>query len=246
LHILATVGFETVQVIAKPRIALIATGDELVPVSSIPEPHQIRRSNMAVIAGSLNKAGFAIQLNQHLPDDPQALRIGISRALEESEVLLISGAVSMGSKDDVPRVLESLGCVCVFHRIAQKPGKPMWFGKSPQGGIIFALPGNPVASLVCFRRYVLNHLCNWGTRDPVPVLTYPVGESLSPHPSMTHFLPALLEVDDAGKTILVPRRGGGSGNFASLLPSHGFIELPAGDSILPMGAQLSFFPWESI
>lgn len=244
LHILASVGCDNVQVFAQPRITLIATGDELVPVSSVPQPHQIRLSNMVVLAAALKKAGIGIQSSQQIPDDPRTLQVGIARALAESDVLLLSGAVSMGSKDAVPQVLESLGCTCVFHRIAQKPGKPMWFGISPQGGVVFALPGNPVASLVCFRRYILDRLCHWGAQDPLTPIALPLGEVLLPDPSKTQFIPVLLAVDDTGKTVLVPRRGGGSGNFFALVPSHGFIELPEGNQVWSKGTQVSFYPWE--
>jgi len=248
VHILASVGCAVVPIVPFPRISLVATGDELVAVNAAPAPWQIRTSNMVALEACLRRAGFSVGNVTHLPDREESLRSGLADALATSDVLLLSGGVSKGSKDFVPMVLSSLGCTRVFHGIAQKPGKPLWFGVPPQGGMIFALPGNPVSSLVCFVRYVLPRLRAWGEtgpagQSPAGALTLPLAERAEVKPDCALFLPATVELRPDGIQAARLRESKGSGNFAGLLPSDGIAEVLPGRTILPEGAPIRFFPW---
>jgi molybdopterin molybdotransferase len=229
-------------------VFLVATGDELVDVAATPSPYQIRMSNMVALEACLHRAGFSVGKAMHLPDREESLRSGLVEALAESDVLLISGGVSKGSKDLVPPVLLSLGCTRVFHGVAHKPGKPMWFGFSAQGAIIFALPGNPVSSLVCFLRYVLPRLRSWGEARNAggsfaSSHVLPLVSHVEAREGYTLFLPALLEARADGSAGVRLRKSRGSGDFAGLHPSDGIVELPAGAGGLPAGTPVRFLPW---
>jgi molybdopterin molybdotransferase len=247
IHVLASVGCATVSVAPLPRIALVATGDELVPVDAEPGPQQIRMSNMAAIAACLERAGFSVRAASHSPDGQERLRDTIGAALAVSDVTLISGAVSKGSKDFVPAVLAALGCERWFHGIAQKPGKPMWFGTSPGGGVVVGLPGNPVSSLVCFVRYVLPALRAWGQpQDGVRLagsMLLPLVDPVEARPDCSLLLPTELGTRDDGASAARVRKGSGSGNYAGLIPSDGIVEIPAGTGRLGSGSPVRCFPW---
>ncbi len=248
VHILASVGCGRVPVLALPRITLVATGDELVAVDAMPLPHQIRMSNMVALEACLHGTGLAAARVMHLPDRAEPLRAGLADALATSDIVLVSGGVSKGSKDFVPALLQSLGCDRVFHGVAHKPGKPIWFGTWPEGVIVFGLPGNPVSSLVCFVRYVLPRLRRWGeTRGADDALsgslTLPLAEHADVRPQWTLFLPGLVETRSDGTAAVAIRKSQGSGNFAGLLPSDGIAELPPGNTAMHAGAPVRFFPW---
>lgn len=245
IHILAGVGCRRVEVLPLPRITLLATGDELVGVEEVPAPHQIRMSNMPTIASCLTRAGFPVLVSQSSRNRRDELERALADALSASDLVLVSGAVSKGSKDSMPAVLAGLGCRLVFHGGAQKPGKPLWFGTSPGGAVVFALPGNPVSSLVCFLRYVLPLLRRWGETGPAArpgALVLPSLEAVVAAP-LAHLLPAEVVARGDGGSGLHVRASGGSGNYAGLLPSDGIVEVPAGTGAWPDATPLPFFPW---
>jgi molybdopterin molybdotransferase len=248
IHILASIGCAGVPVVPFPRVTLIGTGDELVDIQATPLPYQIRRSNMVALEACLRRAGFPVAEALHVPDREESMRGVLSKSLAESDVLLLSGGVSKGSKDLVPPTLLSLGCTRVFHGVAHKPGKPIWFGTSPHGGVIFALPGNPVSSLVCFLRYVLPRLRAWAepraAGEPLAgSLSLPLLGRVERQSAYALLLPALVASRPDGSSALEIRKGKGSGNFAGLVPSDGIAELSPGDGDLPEGTPARFFPW---
>ena len=153
--IAAGAGMARVRVSAQPMIVVISTGNELVEPGELIEPHQVRRSNAYGITAALRQHGFARVADDHVRDDEAALEERLKFHLRTHDVLILSGGVSMGKLDLVPKVLERLGVNLVFHHVAQRPGKPMWFGVAQSGPAVFALPGNPVSTLVCLSRYVL-------------------------------------------------------------------------------------------
>lgn len=219
---LASLGRDEVRVAALPRVAVVTTGDELVAVDAPVLPHQIRESNGPAIRAALLQHGYADASLGHVPDDEARLRRRLQAALAEADVLLLSGGVSAGKFDLVPALLSELGVREVFHKIRQKPGKPLWFGATARGQAVFGLPGNPVSALVCLYRYVL------------PFLAASAGQTA---PSRHTVLLARLPKQKNDFTLFVPvRREGleahpvpsnGSGDFLSLLPSDGFVEVTA-------------------
>ena len=153
--IAAGAGMARLRVSAQPMIVVISTGNELVEPGELIEPHQVRRSNAYGITAALRQHGFTRVADDHVRDDEAQLTDRLGFHLRTHDVLILSGGVSMGKLDLVPKVLENLGVTLVFHHVAQRPGKPMWFGVSQSGPAVFALPGNPVSTLVCLSRYVL-------------------------------------------------------------------------------------------
>jgi molybdopterin molybdotransferase len=158
LGVAASFGRTTILAVPRPRVAVVATGDELVEPGQAPGPGQIRNSSSTTLAGLVLQAGSRPRVLPIAPDEPAALAAVFAKGLE-SDVLVISGGVSVGSHDLVPEVLESLGVTRVFHKVRIKPGKPIWFGVKSKGEgrpgtLVFGLPGNPVGSLVGFLVFV--------------------------------------------------------------------------------------------
>ena len=236
IHILATVGMVQVPVWKQAIFSLASTGDELVEPSAQPEAHQIRRSNTPAMEAEALTWGLVPEACFHLPDKKGPLAEGISRMLETSDVVVLTGGVSQGAFDLIPVVLTSLGCREVFHQVAQKPGKPLWFGVGPQGQLVFGLPGNPVSSLFSFRRYVIPALLAWEGRS-LRVRQEVVRGLYSGRSGGTHFLP--VQWGDQGLELLP---AAGSGNFFHLADSDGFVEVREdfNPGILP---QVPFYSW---
>ena len=150
----ATVGKSELQVTKLPKVAIISTGDELVNVSEIPKPYQIRSSNVYTISTLLKQYQIKPELF-HIVDNQQATIEKLRVLLNDFDVLILSGGVSKGKFDYIPAALESLNVEKLFHRVRQKPGKPFWFGKNVANKVVFALPGNPASSFMCTNRYFL-------------------------------------------------------------------------------------------
>lgn len=177
LSALAEMGCHQVSVRRRPTMAVLATGDELVPVNEMPGPGQIRNSNETMLAAQIEQAGGAAVPLGIARDEREHLRERIAVGLQQ-DVLLLSGGVSAGKLDLVPSELARAGVKQVFHKVRVKPGKPVWFGilkpKEDSPGrrnscLVFGLPGNPVSSMVCFElfvRTVIRRLC--GQQDAKP------------------------------------------------------------------------------
>lgn len=161
LSVLASVGCEPVPVVRRPRVAIITTGDELVPPSEFPGPGQIREGNTLHLAAMARAAGAEVVRSGVVRDDERDLAETFAELLEEVDVLITTGGVSMGKYDLVGDALEACGVEQVFHKVAIKPGKPVWFGCKGDR-LVFGLPGNPVSCLVgheVFVRPALSRLC---------------------------------------------------------------------------------------
>ncbi|HEU4593162.1 MAG TPA: molybdopterin molybdotransferase MoeA [Steroidobacteraceae bacterium] len=241
--IAAGAGMARLRVSAQPMIVVISTGNELVEPGEVIEPHQVRRSNAYGITASLRQHGYTRVADDHLRDDEAELTERLGFHLRTHDVLILSGGVSMGRMDLVPKVLEKLGVSLVFHHVAQRPGKPMWFGVAESGPAVFALPGNPVSTLVCLSRYVLPALraaMGQTPREPPRIaLTEPV-EVKTP---LAFYIPVKLRHDDWGRTSAEPRPTNGSGDFTSLAGTDGFVELPPGPNTFPKGFVARFYRW---
>ena len=146
IGVFATVGKSFVKVAKQPKVMIVSTGDELVSVDEIPLTHQIRRSNVFTLVSLLEKLHMPSETS-HISDDKFVLKSTIKGYLETFDVLLFSGAVSKGKFDFLPEVLEELAVQKLFHQVAQRPGKPFWFGQTATCKV-FAFPGNPVSTFV--------------------------------------------------------------------------------------------------
>jgi molybdopterin molybdotransferase len=222
---------------------VMSTGDELIEPGDPIADYQVRRSNAYAVAATLHKRGFGRVGDDHVPDDEQVLRARLELHLTTHEVVVLSGGVSMGKYDLVPKVLMQLGVQEVFHNIAQRPGKPMWFGIGPQGQAVFGLPGNPVSTLVCLIRYVIPAIAEaMGTKRRAPE-RLALGAAVTFQPSLTYFLPMAVEHDEWGRSWATPKPPNGSGDFLSLAGTDGFVELPPGPNTYPKGFVTSVYRW---
>jgi molybdopterin molybdotransferase len=241
--IAAGAGMARLRVSAQPMIVVISTGNELVEPGEVIEPHQVRRSNAYGITAALRQHGFARVADDHVRDDEAELTERLGFHLRTHDVLILSGGVSMGRLDLVPKVLEKLGVSLVFHHVAQRPGKPMWFGVPQSGPAVFALPGNPVSTLVCLSRYVLPALRaamgQASAEAPRVALTAPVEVKVP----LAYYLPVKMKSDDWGRTSAEPCPTNGSGDFTALAGTDGFVELPPGPQTFPKGFVARLFRW---
>ena len=243
--IAASVGEAEVQVSRRPKIAIVSTGDELIEVDEKPKAYQIRRSNAYTLLASCRKNGFYDVKMEHIRDNPEEVRRTLQKILGESDILILSGGVSMGKFDFVPSTLTELGIQPVFHKIRQKPGKPFWFGVSEKKQMVFALPGNPVSALVCFHRYVLQALNKTLGHDPnyLGQAHAVLEEKVSFKKPLTYFLPVQVRSGEDGMTYAKPVKSNGSGDFASLGRSQGFIELSADEETFLPGKAYPLYYW---
>jgi molybdopterin molybdotransferase len=243
IAVAASAGMARVRVSSQPAIMVVSTGDELIEPGDPIADYQVRRSNAYAVGATLRTRGFGRVGDDHVPDDAALMRERLSLHLTTHEVVILSGGVSMGKYDLVPQVLQQLGVQEVFHKIAQRPGKPMWFGIGPQGQAVFGLPGNPVSTLVCLIRYVIPAIAEaMGTKRDAPerlALAAPV----TFQPALAYFLPVSIEHDDWGRPWANPRRTNGSGDFLSLTGTDGFVELPPGPNTYPKGFVTTVYRW---
>lgn len=239
IALLASVGKAEVKVYDFPRTAIISSGDELVEVDATPLAHQIRRSNAYALQAAMRELGWQASAF-HLNDTREDVLHELQLLMQDYDVLIFSGGVSKGKFDFIPDALKELGVIKRFHQVSQRPGKPFWFGAS-ENKVVFALPGNPVSTFLCFYRYIKPWIRNnMGVKsiEQTAILT----SSIEFKPALTYFL-QVRAVHDQGKFIAVPVPGGGSGDFANLKAVNGFLELPADRSSFDAGEVFPFIPF---
>jgi len=240
--IAASIGALSLQVSREPRITIISTGDELVAPNVQPLAWQIRRSNTYAIDTTLQQHGYSNRTLGHLRDDPHEVRAGIAQALQDSDVLILSGGVSAGRFDYVPAALQELGVECVFHKVAQRPGKPLWFGVREDGKTVFALPGNPVSTLICLVRYVLPALNRLRGATCEKPSAAPLSHALENRHNLTLFMPVDRLQTGQQQGMLKAHATHGSGDFVALAGTVGFIEM-APNQYYEAASLLSLHTW---
>ena len=234
IGIAASIGKSTLSVQRLPRILICSTGDELIDISETPLPHQIRRSNVYALQALIKSVGIEAD-SIHLADEKIIILEALEQALNSYDVLILSGGVSKGKFDLIPEVLNELGVETIFHTIAQRPGKPMWFGTS-QKTVVFALPGNPVSTLACAARYVLPWLKAQMGIESTDIRIHSQ-ETIAPHEKLTLFLPVRVSANLSLQAQLIHNQG--SGDFSGLSGMTGFIEVEPGAH---SPAQFRYFP----
>lgn len=243
LALAASAGRAELAVTRAPRIAILTTGDELVDPGGPIAAHQVRRSNPYALAAALARRGHRDATLHHAADDRATIEAAIAGLLAVHDVLLLSGGVSAGQFDFVPQALEACGVRRVFHKIAQRPGKPLWFGVGPAGQLVFGLPGNPVSVLVCHARYVGPALEQAAGLPAAPPVQAVLAGDVKFNARLAYFLPVRLEYDPSGRLVANPRPTGGSGDFVSLAGSDGFVELPPGPAAFEPGTVAPVYYW---
>lgn len=236
IAVAATVGAATLAVARRPRLAVVSTGDEIVDIEATPLPHQIRRSNGPMLSAALALAGCDSQ-EFHLPDDLASLKKELPALLADFDAVLLSGGVSKGQADFLPQALREVGVEEIFHRVAQRPGQPFWFGQVPGGAVVFALPGNPVATFANYYRYVQPWLrqCQGQPAEASQPAFAELAGPVEFKPILTYFLAVHLENAPDGRLLAHPAPTAGSGDLAGLLAADGLLELAAGQTQFAAG-----------
>lgn len=233
--VLANLGAAEVPVVPWPRVAVLATGNELVDVAEPPGPGQIRNSNGPMLASLAVRAGAVAHDLGIARDTPGELRGRIELGLEHNDVLILAGGVSVGKFDLVPGVLKELGVTPHVHQVRMKPGKPMYFGTRGDA-LVFGLPGNPVSAFVCFELFVKPALrVLAGQADPGPrTVMLPLAEAVSEVNDRPTYRPAVREPAAVGWAVR-PLPWAGAPDLRGLQPADALMVLPAGDARFDAG-----------
>ncbi len=239
LGLLASLGVEEVSVFAAPQVSIILTGDEVVEVGQALQPGQIYNANGPALLGYLSQLGISTVKIYKVKDDPNEVIRVIGEALASSDVLLLTGGISVGDYDFVKEGLEQNGVETLFYKVKQKPGKPLLAGVKGSK-LVFALPGNPASVLTCFMQYVKPSLGQWmGNPDAwEQAKSYPLATNWEKQVKLTVFLKARLV---AGEVEVLP--GQESFNLLSFGSADGLIEIGEDQQALMEGTLVPFYPW---
>ena len=245
IAVAASTGSARVQVSARPSIAVVATGDELIDVGT-PQiaPHQIRKSNDYALRAALTQSSLAGHIERfHLRDHRTEIEASLRHILAKFDVVILTGGVSKGKKDHVPEVLAELGAIERLRGVAQRPGKPLWFGTTPRNTPIFALPGNPVSTYTCLHRYVMPALRQMSAADTGTPETVILANSFTFDRPLAFMLPVRVTSKSDGQLLAQPAKFNTSGDLGGLLNTDGFVELPADQTEFPAGHPATLWRW---
>lgn len=236
LAMLASQGIATVDVTRRPTVAILATGNELVPLGTEPKAGQLISSNSITLAAQVQAAG-GLAVDAGIAEDSLESTVRALRSLADYDILLTSGGVSVGDFDYVKEAMEAVGINLDFWKVAIKPGKPLAFGVRDNGQLVFGLPGNPASSLVSFELFVrpairklLGHPMPAQPRIPVVLESdykKPVGR--------THFVRARIEHSESGP-VAVALVKQGSGMLSSMVSVDCLLEFDADKTDFPAGS----------
>ncbi len=243
---MATFGIDKERESNKPRIAIFGTGNELVEPGNTLDPGQIYNSNLYVFADLAEKAGAEVVMRDVIQDDKASLRHFLSDALDSCDIVISSGGVSMGRYDYVRDVFMELGVKEHFWKVAQKPGKPLFFGTG-QDTLIFGLPGNPVSSYIGFMEWVWPALETIMGKNESEPLTGKLTESFPREPVKKRFLFGKVWIEN-GQLVCRPASKVGSHMLTSSLDANCILAAEPGDGILNVGDNIlvNLLPWKNI
>jgi molybdopterin molybdotransferase len=224
---LATFGITSPEVFRRVRVGMVATGDEVLDPADDPSPFQLRDSNTSAVTAMFGPFPWVeMAAAERRVDNLEMLTKTLAAQLETCDAVFLSGGVSMGDYDFVPEAIEAIGGEIVFHRLRQRPGKPLLGAVAPGGKPIMGLPGNPVSVMVTARRYglaALRALGGFADPDPpVPAVELADDDGAT----LDLWWHRLVRLDDEGRGRLVPSQG--SGDMVSAARSHGFVVVPPG------------------
>ncbi len=224
IGVVASIGESELRVKKLPKVVIISSGDELVKIEQVPLPSQIRRSNNYMIKGVLQQSLINADM-LHVPDNQNIISDKLKYCIENYDVILLSGGVSMGKFDFIPQALEKLKVEKLFHKVQQRPGKPFWFGKHDNGTLIFAFPGNPVSTFLCVYRYFIPWL-NASIGNVSNTINAVLSHDINFQFPLKYFMQVKLSYDENCRLIADPAEGNGSGDFSNLSDANAFMELP--------------------
>jgi molybdopterin molybdotransferase len=240
MAVLASFGYAEITVGRQPRIAVLATGSELVAVDQKPDQDQIRDSNNFTITAYAELAGAAVERLPLAGDDTKLLRSQIADAAGRSDIVITSGGVSVGLYDFTKPALRELGAEFFFERVALRPGKPTVFARLPNGTLFFGLPGNPVSVSVTFNLFARTAmLAMQGAADPVLLHDWAVlARNVKGARERESYLPAELSISEEGILTATPLKWGGSSDFVGFVRARSLIIVAPDTGVVEAGARV--------
>ena len=240
LGVAVAAGAGALTVMRRPRVSVLCTGDELRAPGEALGPGEIHNSNAPMLTGLARAGGAVAAPAVRLPDDRPATEQGIAAALDHSDVVILSGGVSVGPHDHVKPAMESLGVKEVFWGVALQPGKPTWFGVHPGGALVFGLPGNPVSAVVTFSLFADPALAALqGAHPPQPPLPAAV-LATDVRRNARREQAVRVTLDYAGGNVrATPNGAQGSHILSSLLGADALAMIPAGEGALGAGTTVA-------
>jgi len=240
LAVLAAFGYAQVQVFRKPRVAVLATGSELVAVDQKPGQDQIRDSNNYSISAYAELAGAVVERMPLTGDETSLLRHQLGEAAKRSDLIVTSGGVSMGVYDVTKAALKELDAEIFFERVALRPGKPTVFARLPNGTLVFGLPGNPVSVSVTFNLFARTALLAMqGTAEPAPKRETAVLARSVKGTDRESYLPAQIMTNDDAELVAFPLKWGGSSDFVAFALTTALLIVPANVKAIEAGSLVS-------
>ena len=220
---ISSMGLKEINVYRKPEIVLVITGNELQEAGTEPQPGKIYESSSLALAAAVNAMGLSIREIIFVKDDKEGVAEAVGIAMKKADLLLISGGISVGDYDFVSEVLQENGTKTLFYKVAQKPGKPLFFGENA-GTYIFGLPGNPASALTCFYEFVYPCLRKMqGYKNPfLQLVQLPATFALTKKSGLSFFLKAY-----AGEAYVTSLEGQESYKMRSFAEANAFIYLPS-------------------
>lgn len=239
MAVLASFGYAKVKVGAKPRVAVLATGTELVAVHALPAQDQIRDSNSYSLGAYATLAGARVERLPLAGDDQQTLQQEIAEAASRSDALILSGGVSMGVYDFTKAALRELGAEIFFERVSLRPGKPTVFARLGET-LVFGLPGNPVSVSVTFNLFARTalRLMQGAKQALMPEERAVLTRSVKGAIERESYLPASFHTGEDGTLLAEPLKWGGSSDFVAFARATALINVPQGVKVLEAGAKV--------
>lgn len=241
MAVLAAFGYATVAVYRRPRVGVLATGTELVPVDQKPGQDQIRDSNNYSLGAYAELTGATVERLPLTGDETSMLRRQIAEAAERCDVIVTSGGVSMGVYDLTKSALKELEAEIFFERIALRPGKPTVFARLPNGTLVFGLPGNPVSVSVTFNLFARTALLAMqGVAEPaLKPETALLARAVKGTMDRESYLPAQVTTNDDGQVVAFPLKWGGSSDFVAFAVATALVIVPAAAKSIEAGSLVS-------
>ncbi|HUJ32492.1 MAG TPA: gephyrin-like molybdotransferase Glp [Candidatus Acidoferrum sp.] len=241
LALASQVGRTKLRVNRRPRVAILSTGDEIVAVDAAPGPFQIRNSNSVSLAAQVTLAGGEPIALGNAADEVGAIRARIEEGLE-SDILILSGGVSVGTYDLVEGVLQELGAEFFFDSVAIRPGKPAVFARCREKPV-FGLPGNPVSTMVTFELFVMPaiEMLSGAQPQPLPLFKARLAKPVQEKPPLAHFLPAHLRLGEGDPTVEIISWQG-SGDIGAVARGNCFLVVHGERQNLESGEWVDVLP----